>query len=544
MIVVRFSCAAAFAAVALLLSGCGGSSGGMAPGSLPKPEPVPAASKTATLSLASTGMPQALPSISGISSSIVVPANNAAPNSTLSVTLSTNAPTGLGSIPANSAQALLYFTMQPSSDATFGESPKIAMTMPSAPHSQGAFYAWLYDVSAKTWTLFATVSVSGNQVTFGGSTDKISMTAGRQYVLIPFTAAPYASCPTPGPTPTPSPTPTPTPPPPAISGKWYLTATDSNNSNAALNTYDEETGKQLASLSLNYPSAVMPNSMIISKDASKLYIAGYGPLVNGEPSTFPLPGLTIVNTATNTIAHQTTIDGGVFTGVLSADGTRYYAGGEDANGNELFIFDASTGALLNTISVPQFIGQLLANPNGSSIYFVAGQGVQALNTTTNAITTISSQNGNLAINAAGTKLYLVNNAPGSPILILNASTGAQIGSIAVPSDIYSWSLVNPQAGSPEARDDSSFLVGFQYNSYAQRWGYADISTTTDSIAGRFEVSVLADYALNGNGSFFVDYLGGELPAYPNIDARALPLGQLYYTDMLPSGIEPFSAAAQ
>lgn len=546
MIVVRFSCAAAFAAAALLLSGCGGSSGGVGPGPLPKPEPVPAASKTATLSLASTGTPQSLPSISGISSSIVVPANNAAPNSTLSVTLSTNAPTGLGSIPANSVQALLYFTMEPSSDATFGESPKIAMTMPSAPHSQGAFYAWLYDVSAKTWTLFATVSVSGDQVTFGGTTDKISMTAGRQYILIPFTAAPYASCPTPGPTPTPTPTPVP------VTGKFYLaTNTFDNLGNyltASVLTYDEATGHQTSSLNLGYGTGTIPFSTKLSNDGALLYVtaATSSAVTNSFTSNIPVPGLTIVNTATNAIVHQTTVAGNVFDGTLSKDQTRFYGAGYDSVSGKfvVFVFDASTGAQLKTIPLPsdaQLPRWITVNDAASTAYVVdvnatevdkvdltAGTSSVLYAETNHSALPLSS----VALDPTESKLYL---GEFMRILVLDPSSGSVVNTLPAPSGTNYYDVT-------QSSDRQTLLTSDALNTSPFN-GASVISTATGATTNAFTFDQTLDAAaVNANGSLALLWQL-SFNAFP-VSAYAVPSGALFYTVTIPSNVIVDSAAAQ
>jgi hypothetical protein len=546
MIVVRFPFAAALAAAALLLSGCGGSGGGIPSGALPKPAPQPAVSKTATLSLAATGTQQTLPSIGGISSSIVLPASNAAPGATLSVTVSATAPSGLGTIPAKSPQALLYFTMQPSSDATFSDSPKVAMTMPSAPQSQGAFYAWMYDMSAKTWTLFATVSVSGNHVTFGGTTGKISMSAGRQYVLIPFTAAPYASCPTPGPTPTPTPTPVP------VTGKFYLaTNTFDNLGNylsASVLAYDEATGHQTSALNLAYGTGTIPFSTTLSNNAELLYVtAGTASAVtNSFTSNIPVPGLTIVNTATNTIEHQTTIAGNVFDGTLSADQTRFYGTGYDSASAKfvVFVFDAASGNELQTIPLPssaQVPRWIVVNDAATAAYVadLNSHDVYKVDLTARTSSLLYAEtNGSalpltgLALNPSESKLYL---DEFTRVLVLDPATGSLVNTINPPSGTNFYSVA-------ESADRKTLLTADALNQSPYN-GSSVISTATDAISTSFTFSqTLDDAALNANGSFALLW---ELSfnAFP-VSAYAIPSGALFYTVTIPSNVIVESAAAQ
>lgn len=214
---------------------------------------------------------------------------------------------------------------------------------------------------------------------------------------------------------------------------------------SGLLTYDESSGHELTSLPLNYPQGAYPSTMSLSAGFDKLYIGAYGPIVNDAPSTFPLPGLTIVDTQTNAILHQTTINGGVFAGMLSADGTRYYGAGENEGNNALFVFDAATGALLNTITLPPRNPAGLAVPDavavsGTTAYVDSGDGVYIykVDLSTNAVTTFVSSCGCslIGLNQTATKLFV--NQTGQGIRVLNPATAATIGLIAPPSGIASF----------------------------------------------------------------------------------------------------------
>ncbi|HEY9181040.1 MAG TPA: hypothetical protein VIO32_10000 [Candidatus Baltobacteraceae bacterium] len=160
-------------------------------------------SATATLSYAS-GAAQTLPTVGAITSSITLPSNNASSGATLSLQVSTAAIGSMPAIPAKSAQGMVYFGLTSSADVTLSAVPKFTMTLPSAPKSQGQFYAWSFNPTYG-WTDLGTITVTGANVTFGGTGTPVVLQKGVQIVMIPFTAAPLAVCPTP--TPVPSPTP-------------------------------------------------------------------------------------------------------------------------------------------------------------------------------------------------------------------------------------------------------------------------------------------------------------------------------------------------
>lgn len=483
---------------------------------------------------------------------MVLPANNAPSGAKLNVALSTVPGPQDPQIPAGSPQAFLYLAMTPTSDVTLNGSPKVTMTLPQAPKSQGQFYAWLYDTSAKTWLDLAPVSVQGAQMVFGGTDKTLALKQGTQYLVIPFTATQFASCPTP----VPSPTPTTTPPPPAISGKFYVTAASVASSgpfpgqfaNAELLTYNEATGAQMTALPLQYPAGAYAQAMTLSKDFSKLYIAAYGPLDNGGFSTFPLPGLTIVDTSTNTIAHQTMINGGIFSGALSPDGSRYYGAGQNQGSSALFVFDTSNGALLDTIPLPTAAGgtELSVAATATTVFVGSGNAntIYAVNPSTNAVSTFYTStcgcSPTFGIDAAGTQLFL-NEL--SDVRTLSTATGSSLSTINPPGGIASFIV-----GSSESADDSTIVFQDRYSALGptglDQYGAGVLSTSNNSWTGQFHLTIPATaVSVNANGSFAL-FSQNSNSGFQNVDARALPMGQLYYSITPPNGLLPTAEAAQ
>lgn len=536
-----FVCAAAFSFVLAACSGGGGSGSGS-----PVPPAAPITPSSAkSISFASAGTTQVLPQVGGISSSIVLPQNNAPSGAQLDVAVSTSPTQATPQIPAGQPQAFVYFAMTPSADVTLNGSPKVSVTLPSAPSTQGQFYAWLYDTTNKSWLDLAPVTVQGAQITFGGTSKTLTLTRGVQYLAIPFTAAANVSCPTP----LPSPTPTPTPPP--ISGNFYVAAASAysttgpygpNWANQTLFTYDEATGSEQHSLSLNYPTYAYAQTLSLSRDAHTLYVGAYGSLVFGQESTLPLPGLTIVDTASNTIVTQTTIPGGIFAGTLSPDGSRYYGAGEALGQNALFVFDAANGALLNTIPLPS--GELPFEIAAStSTVYVGGYGaIYAVNPSNGTVHTFYTSSCNcdmsVGIDPTASKIFTDEMAN---LRVLSAADGSTLAVLNPPGIKYFL------VGNAESADASTLVYQDTYTQLSptgsDQYGVTVLSSSNNAVLGMFKLPMPGSVSVNANGRFALISQNGN-SGFQNVDARALPLGQLYYSITPPNGLMPTAETAQ
>lgn len=204
----------ACAAMIVLAASIAGCSGGANPQvTVPSGGQPSATSATTTLSLSSTAE-QNLPVVAGISSSLAIPANNAPGGATLAVTVSTVPTSDVASLPVPSLRGLLYFALKPSASATLHGLPKFSATFPSAPQSQGQFYAWGHSASGN-WIDLGSVTIAGSVLTFGGSQTALNLQKDVQMSIALFTGQSQASCPTPAPTsqPTVQPSGSPTSPP-------------------------------------------------------------------------------------------------------------------------------------------------------------------------------------------------------------------------------------------------------------------------------------------------------------------------------------------
>ena len=270
----------------LMLVACGGGGGGSSTPTVMQPSnPAQTPQQSISIPLASTSA-IALPSISGITGTIALSSNGAPAGSALIVGVSTAPPKGMVKVPASGVSAFEYFSLTPSANVKFTGFPKIALTLPSAPHNQGQFSAWMYDVAQQTWTDLGTVKVSGTTVSFGGSNAGITLKGGSTYVVVPFTSDAGATCPTPPPTPTPSPTPTaepcvvpptPTPGPTPSGTKLYVVNSCMASNTVAVSyitVYDEKgnqvptTGSfpNLATLSLSITFDSVDQELFVGQD--------------------------------------------------------------------------------------------------------------------------------------------------------------------------------------------------------------------------------------------------------------------------------------
>jgi hypothetical protein len=121
----------------VLLCGCGGGSVSTTPVA-----PVAPGQASSNVSVSRTGSVQALPAVSGISGSVVVPpALGGTGTSSASLTVSTTRP---GSIPAPPLPALAYFTFTPNGQMYVPWLPQFNATFPAGAIPAGSHIVWLY----------------------------------------------------------------------------------------------------------------------------------------------------------------------------------------------------------------------------------------------------------------------------------------------------------------------------------------------------------------------------------------------------------------
>jgi hypothetical protein len=537
------SVAAASFLFALSLAACGGGGGG-SPAINPVPESSSPAGNTAkSIAFASAGTAQALPEVGGITSNIVLPSNNAPSGAQLNVAVSTTAPQALPQIPAGNPLAVAYFTMTPSTDVTMNGSPKVSMTLSAAPKNQGQFYAWLYDTSAKTWLDLASITVQGTQVVFGGTNTTLKFKRGVQYLAIPFSAVPNASCPTPSPVPTATPIP--------FTGEFFLGGTFIASNNALVNgsvlVYDESTGQQTATVNLGYATGTMVFSTTLSSNGNLLYVtAGTANNSGGNAnaSGTPIPALTIIDTATNSILHQTTIPASIFGGTLSADQTRFYGAGYDGSKSSfaVLVFDAATGAELTSIPLPagaQDAAQIVID-NGTNTAYVLGDNLYKVDLTSGTASVFYHESNaalpleNIALDSTESKLYL---AEGTRVLIFDPANGSPDGTITTPPGVEGFESMSQSA-------DRKTLLLTEVLNQSPGYGASVVSAATGAIVNSFTFAqAWGQSSLNANGTYALLWEGGSQQAFKPA-AYGIPSGTQFYTSSEPANFFPQASAAQ
>jgi hypothetical protein len=200
---------AGLALAMLALGACNGGGGG-GTGLFPNPNsnnnPQVPQSANASIALSQSGVNASLPSVGGFTESIAFPANNAASGTTLSLTISTNAPKAMPALAPDMfvAQPFLYLTLSTNKNVTLNNYPGFTFKLPAGikPDSFPVKIGY-YDPKVG-WKHVGDFVYSNGTATFKPSgTAPIALVSGVTYYAITYTCG--------GPSPSPSPSPSPTP---------------------------------------------------------------------------------------------------------------------------------------------------------------------------------------------------------------------------------------------------------------------------------------------------------------------------------------------
>ncbi len=180
------------------LTSCGGAGGGSSTSTLPQTAPQPNTSSSATQSypLSESGGTYAIPALNGFSGSLVFPAANVPPQTTVTLTSSLNAPTGMAAEDvARRAQATgslnvyFYATVVLSKTVTFRSVPGFSIKLPSTINTSGQqfYYAIskLHPLNGadQSFRTEGPATVSGHTLTFSPSSVSLTFQGGEPYVL-------------------------------------------------------------------------------------------------------------------------------------------------------------------------------------------------------------------------------------------------------------------------------------------------------------------------------------------------------------------------
>ena len=165
-----------------------------------------------------------------------------------------------------------------------------------------------------------------------------------------------------------------------------------------------------------------PLALVVSPDGSKVYVS------IGGGGNYMNENITVINTATNTIATKVPVAGSGQAIAVSPDGSKIYLAATELN--EITVIDAKTYAVIKNIPVGIATSALALSPNGKILYAADAIGgvVYMINTTTYAQTaeiTVSQDPVSMAISPDGSRLYVVNDGFGF------YGTGAVSGSVSV-----------------------------------------------------------------------------------------------------------------
>ncbi len=288
-----------------MLAACSGGGGGSSTPSVPQSTPGPTSQGTSiTIPLSQSGS-IALPSADGISNTIAISPNNAPTGAQLTVGVSNSAPQGTHAVPVTGATTFEYLSLSASAGVTFKGFPKISLTLRSATKNQGQFYAWMYDVAAATWTDLGSITLSGSTLSFGGGSGTVTLKQGVTYVVVPFTAQPGATCPTPF--------------------KIFI----ANRPPANTVTVYDEAGNQITTPG-TFPGIFNPFGVAFDSNRHQLYVANAG---NSTVTVYDQPG------------NQIAAPGG-FPGLAEPQGITF-----DAHNNRIYVTNINGTTVRDFITV-------------------------------------------------------------------------------------------------------------------------------------------------------------------------------------------------
>ncbi|MGW0157878.1 Ig-like domain-containing protein [Mycobacterium sp. NPDC003323] len=198
-----------------------------------------------------------------------------------------------------------------------------------------------------------------------------------------------------------------------VSGtKIYVTNAGSNS----VSVIDRTTG---ATSTIKVVSS--PKAIALSPDGTRLYIGGSN-------------AVSVVNTATNTVVHKITTNGGQIYGIdVSADGTRAYV--TNYGKNTVSVLNTATGSVIATIGVGSRPGGVVLA--GSRLYVANGGSgtVSVIDTVTNRIVgspiTVGANPSEMVAAADGSRIYVTNHGSGTVSVIDPAATNPVIATITV-----------------------------------------------------------------------------------------------------------------
>jgi uncharacterized protein (TIGR03437 family) len=155
-------------------------------------------------------------------------------------------------------------------------------------------------------------------------------------------------------------------------------------------------------------------------------------------------GISVINTATNTVTATVKVGSHNYGVVVNPAGTRVYVASQ--GGSSVPVIDAATNLVIAAVSVGENPTGVAVNPAGTYVY-VANQGdingfvpdstigsVSAINTATNTVSAtvnVGGPRGGIAVNPTGTYVYVTNN---NSVSVINTATNAIAATVSVGNE--------------------------------------------------------------------------------------------------------------
>jgi YVTN family beta-propeller protein len=147
----------------------------------------------------------------------------------------------------------------------------------------------------------------------------------------------------------------------------------------------------------------------------------------------------VLDTTTNTVTGSIPVGNSPQYDAVSPDGTRVYV--SNSGDGTVSVIDASSQTVVATIPVGSGPGSLVVSPDGQSVYVSDANGISVIDTVTDTVASTIVGGGTLALNAAGTELFV--GSGGGGIGVIDTATGQLVRTISTGGGSSSYFAVNP-----------------------------------------------------------------------------------------------------
>jgi uncharacterized repeat protein (TIGR02543 family) len=155
-------------------------------------------------------------------------------------------------------------------------------------------------------------------------------------------------------------------------------------------------------------------------------------LPNGTKLYVRDQGITVIDTATNTVDPKIPYTDDAYTLAAHPDGSRVYV--TDYSGGAVFVIDTASQTILQTIAVGTWVASVAVHPDGTKLYVTneGGQNVSIVDTSTFTVTETISLPGDpdqVVFNPTGTRAYVT--SWGNNVWVIDTASRTVIASIDV-----------------------------------------------------------------------------------------------------------------